>query len=295
MLAAKTYTNPIFDEDFPDPAVIQAPDGYYYAYATQTLRDGRWINIQVARSSDLVDWEYLGDAMPEKPVWAPRLRTSGPLTSLRWRDVTSCIIRRRPMPATTGAGPLPCGRHVATRLPAPSWIWACRCSSAWALNISIRWPLTTRSPAKTALLGLGLSADQGPGAGGGPHFVRARAAAHRPGLAKSRQGGVPKAGRGRLGHPSRRILLSVLFGRQLLRTRCRLWSDGRAIPQRRRARSRRWSRPRASRIASCCSRANAGLRPGHNSIVTDKAGDDWIVYHAIDVNRTPPAPTGRDQ
>ena len=27
------------------------------------------------------------------------------------------------------------------------------------------------------------------------------------------------------------------------------------------------------------------LAPGHNSIVTDEAGDAWIVYHAIDVNR----------
>jgi arabinan endo-1,5-alpha-L-arabinosidase len=27
------------------------------------------------------------------------------------------------------------------------------------------------------------------------------------------------------------------------------------------------------------------LAPGHNSIVTDKAGQTWIVYHAIDVNR----------
>jgi arabinan endo-1,5-alpha-L-arabinosidase len=27
------------------------------------------------------------------------------------------------------------------------------------------------------------------------------------------------------------------------------------------------------------------LAPGHNCIVTDKAGDVWIIYHAIDVNR----------
>jgi arabinan endo-1,5-alpha-L-arabinosidase len=27
------------------------------------------------------------------------------------------------------------------------------------------------------------------------------------------------------------------------------------------------------------------LAPGHNSIVSDKAGQVWIVYHAIDVNR----------
>lgn len=68
--AAKCYVNPILDEDFPDPAVIHAPDGYYYAYGTQTLRDGHWINIQVARSADLIRWEQLGDALPEKPVWA---------------------------------------------------------------------------------------------------------------------------------------------------------------------------------------------------------------------------------
>lgn len=67
---SRTYVNPIFDEDFPDPAVILATDGYYYAYATQTLRDGKWINIQVARSLDLIHWENLGDALPEKPNWA---------------------------------------------------------------------------------------------------------------------------------------------------------------------------------------------------------------------------------
>ena len=27
------------------------------------------------------------------------------------------------------------------------------------------------------------------------------------------------------------------------------------------------------------------LAPGHNCIVTDKAGETWIIYHAIDVNR----------
>ena len=68
--AADSYVNPILDEDFPDPAVIPAPDGFYYAYATQTLRDGQWINIQVARSADLLHWEHLGDALPEKPDWA---------------------------------------------------------------------------------------------------------------------------------------------------------------------------------------------------------------------------------
>ncbi len=61
---------PFFDHDFPDPAVIRAPDGFYYAYATQTQHKAKWINIQVARSTNLIDWEYLGDALPEKPDWA---------------------------------------------------------------------------------------------------------------------------------------------------------------------------------------------------------------------------------
>ena len=64
------YRNPILDCDFPDPSVLRADEGHYYAYATQSLRDGRWINIQVARSADLVRWDHLGDALPEKPSWA---------------------------------------------------------------------------------------------------------------------------------------------------------------------------------------------------------------------------------
>ena len=68
--ALRTYLNPVLDHDFPDPAVILADDGYYYAYGTQTLREGHWINIQVARSSDLIHWEHIGDALPDKPGWA---------------------------------------------------------------------------------------------------------------------------------------------------------------------------------------------------------------------------------
>jgi arabinan endo-1,5-alpha-L-arabinosidase len=68
--AAAGYTNPVLAEDFPDPAVLRASDGFYYAYATQTTRDGRTFNVQVARSRDLVSWTHLGDALPAKPAWA---------------------------------------------------------------------------------------------------------------------------------------------------------------------------------------------------------------------------------
>lgn len=70
--APATYANPVIDRDFPDPAILQAPDGAYYAYATQSAHDGHMLNIQVARSADLVRWEQVGDALPVKPVWASR-------------------------------------------------------------------------------------------------------------------------------------------------------------------------------------------------------------------------------
>src|SRR3954470_20922776 len=66
------HPGPAIDADFPDPAVLRAPDGYYYAYATQTERDGVRINLQVARSRDLLHWTRLRDALPVKPAWASR-------------------------------------------------------------------------------------------------------------------------------------------------------------------------------------------------------------------------------
>ena len=66
-----SYANPVLDADFPDPTVIRATDGYYYAYATQTpVAGGGWRNLQVARSADLVGWQLIGDALPVKPNWA---------------------------------------------------------------------------------------------------------------------------------------------------------------------------------------------------------------------------------
>ena len=69
---AGTYANPVLDADFPDPVVLKALDGFYYAYATQTEIGGKWVNIQLARSPDLVNWQHLGDALPAKPVWASK-------------------------------------------------------------------------------------------------------------------------------------------------------------------------------------------------------------------------------
>ncbi len=59
------YDNPVYPEDFPDPHVLYH-DGTYYAYATNAYG----ANIQLIRSTDLVRWERVGDALPALPPWA---------------------------------------------------------------------------------------------------------------------------------------------------------------------------------------------------------------------------------
>jgi beta-xylosidase len=59
------YTNPVYDEDFPDPHIIRLGDTYY-GYATNSAN----ANIQLIRSTDLAHWERLGDALPALPQWA---------------------------------------------------------------------------------------------------------------------------------------------------------------------------------------------------------------------------------
>ena len=70
--APARFANPVIDADFPDPAVLRAPDGYLYVYATQGVQGGAMRNIQLARSRDGVRWEQGGDALPIKPGWASR-------------------------------------------------------------------------------------------------------------------------------------------------------------------------------------------------------------------------------
>jgi arabinan endo-1,5-alpha-L-arabinosidase len=68
-----TYSNPVLDADFPDPAVLKARDGFYYVYATQGGGgDASIHNIQAARSRNLVEWEKLSDVLPAKPAWASK-------------------------------------------------------------------------------------------------------------------------------------------------------------------------------------------------------------------------------
>ena len=54
---AAPVVSPVWNTDFPDPSVIRAPNGSYYAYGTQGFApNGRLHNIQVGVSPDLIHW-----------------------------------------------------------------------------------------------------------------------------------------------------------------------------------------------------------------------------------------------
>lgn len=63
-----SYTNPVFDHDAPDPGVLRAPDGTYYAYTTQSIYFDI-VEIPILASRDLVHWRRVGDAFPQAPDW----------------------------------------------------------------------------------------------------------------------------------------------------------------------------------------------------------------------------------
>ncbi|GHJ16941.1 family 43 glycosylhydrolase [Micromonospora sp. AKA38] len=87
------YRNPVsagFADTFADPVVVRGDDGVWYAFGTSDpLREGegRAHRVPIARSTDLVDWSYVGDAFsadqrpayaaPGSAFWAPDVRRIG--------------------------------------------------------------------------------------------------------------------------------------------------------------------------------------------------------------------------
>ena len=74
------YQNPVFEPDLADPTVIKANDGWFYAYGTEnTWEENNHQVVPVIKSSDLVNWKYVGQAFSEKPdwkdgwIWAPNI------------------------------------------------------------------------------------------------------------------------------------------------------------------------------------------------------------------------------
>ncbi|SIO02904.1 family 43 glycosylhydrolase [Algoriphagus halophilus] len=67
------YQNPVFEPVLADPTVIR--DGeYFYAYGTEDNwgEEGGYHLVPVIQSKDLVNWQFLGNSMAQKPNWKER-------------------------------------------------------------------------------------------------------------------------------------------------------------------------------------------------------------------------------
>ncbi|MBV9529390.1 glycoside hydrolase family 43 protein [Sphingomonas sp.] len=280
-----SYTNPILDWDFPDPAVIHAPDGYYYAYATQTLRDDKWVNIQVARSRDLIHWEHLGDALPDKPdwaletqdFWAPSVIFDGTTWFMYYSATPDvCALHERGHALAVATSNSPEGPFVDMGMP-------------MLLGAGFEYidPMAFDDPATGKRLlywGSGfqpikvqqLSEDRlsfAPGSetidlvwpngehGGFPRLVEAAWVIHHDDFYYLFYSGDNCCG------PDAEY--GVMVARSASPTGpFETLEEARGVPH-----------------SLILTKSEHWLAPGHNSVVTDAAGDSWIIYHAIDVNR----------
>ena len=280
-----SYVNPILDWDFPDPAVILAPDGHYYAYATQTLRDDQWINIQVARSDDLIHWHHLGDALPDKPdwaketqdFWAPYVLYDGTRYFMYYSAThDACHDPHRGHCLAVATSDSPTGPFVDMGMPLLLGV-----GFEYIDPMAFDDPVTGRHwlywgsgflPIKVQELGadrMSFAPDSAPVELIGPNPVK---------------GAFPRLVEAAwvIRHEDYYYLFysgdnccgpDAEYGVMVARSRSptgpfETLEEARGVPHSLMLfKSERW------------------LAPGHNSIVADKAGHEWIVYHAIDVNR----------
>ncbi|MCM1110373.1 MAG: family 43 glycosylhydrolase [Clostridium sp.] len=75
------YVNPVIDGNMPDPTIVEGDDGWFYVLATESNRE-----LPIYRSKNLTDWEYVAAAFTpeERPdfvegagIWAPDITRVG--------------------------------------------------------------------------------------------------------------------------------------------------------------------------------------------------------------------------
>ena len=190
-----TYVNPVLDADFPDPDRHQGARRLllWLRYADAARRQMDQHPARRARPT-LCTGSISATRSRRSPAGPRRRRTSGPRTSSATGTGTSCIIRpsrtRRTsgMACASGSRPRPRRRALHRHRP----------SAQVRPGIRQHRPDGVRRSSDgqaSALLGLGLRADQGSGACTRPPGVRAGQLAHGPRLAQSGQGRLPGARR----------------------------------------------------------------------------------------------------
>lgn len=271
----RTYANPLTGTEFADPAVLRAPDGSFYAYATQGAPAGVTLNIQVARSADLVRWEHLGDALPQKPrwglskqwFWAPHvlydaqqrayfMYYSAAPDDREGKCLGVAIAQRPEGPFADTGTPLVCGPGIE--------------------HID---PMAFDDPATGARLLYW---------GSGREPIRVQELA--PGRTAFAPGSTPRALlQADAGRPYRSLIEAAWMHHRdgwyylfYSGDRCCTADPRYAVMV---ARSRSALGPFEDLAGPVLERSETWLAPGHGAVVQDDAGTDWMLYHAIDTRR----------
>ncbi|MEA3000244.1 MAG: arabinan endo,5-alpha-L-arabinosidase [Sphingomonadales bacterium] len=273
-----TFANPVLDADFPDPAVLKAPDGFYYAYATQTERNGKRVNLQVARSRDLVRWQWLGDALPVNPVWASHTWNFWAPHAVRHEGRYFLYYSAEPDPPPAGPKTGLCLAVATSTRPEGPFTDIGRplqCAEGF-VNID---PMAFDDPATGRRLLYW-------GSGFQPIKVRE--------LAPDRLSFAPGSAAVDLLPPEKgKDYQELVEGGWVVRrggyyylfysgNNCCGKDAHYAVMV---ARSRRAAGPFEKAPRPILAALGRWLAPGHNSVATDRAGRDWIVYHAVDTRR----------
>jgi arabinan endo-1,5-alpha-L-arabinosidase len=283
-----TYRNPVIDSSFPDPDVVKGPRGWYYAYATQGKDRSRHVNIQVARSRDLVHWYLRGDALPRLPSWGdnaalswgpqvvghagryylyysitPNQRSSGSQLCL------AVATSRGPAgPFFTTSQPLYCGTGDAL---GPD-VFHDKATGQWRLYWGSGGSLFT-APLASSLTRL---------AAGAQPTLLLRRAVHQPYGSKIESPFVI----------ARNGWYYLFYSGDHCCTKTPHYATMVARSRRATGTYQRLSATRPGPSSVILHSSHRFLGPGSNSVIRDKAGHDWIVYHAVDRTR-PLNPSGR--
>ncbi|WP_250003226.1 family 43 glycosylhydrolase [Actinoplanes sp. M2I2] len=282
-------SNPVsasFADTFADPVIVRGDDGFYYGYGTSDpLREGEKVahRIPMARSTDLKNWTYVGDAFGDLPpfaaanasLWAPDVRKIGN----RW------VLYATVTETTTAPGASAIGVATAPK-PTGPWTWAAEPAVPPRAAPGGGWfwtfdPAQLSTPDGKKYLYYGsyfggiwvseLTADG----------LRITGTATRVAVDNKFEGAyvVRRAGYYYLFASSANCCAGPTTGYSVSVGRSRSplgpFTDRDGLPL---------DASRAGGTPVIAPNGNRWVGTGHNGLITDKRGQDWFVYHAIDRN-----------
>ena len=286
---AAAIANPIsagFADTFADPVIVRGDDGLWYAYGTtDPLREGERVfhRIPIARSSDMVDWTYVGDAFAaeQRPAfaaanaafWAPDVRRVGDHW-IMYVTVTETTVAPGASAIGAATAPTPAGPWTFVDepvvAPRPSgdggWLWTFD-------------PAQLTTPDGTRYLYYG-SYFGGVWVGElSPDGLRITGPATRVAIDNKFEGAyvVRRDGWYYLFASSANCCAGPTTGYSVSVGRAR---DPRGPFVDRLGRPLNASRAGGTPVIA--PNGNRWVGTGHNGLITDLAGQDWLVYHAID-------------